>query len=350
MSSPDGVDPDILAICERLARVKHKILVLSGKGGVGKSTIAAQLAHGLSSRSFDVGFLDIDICGPSAPTIFGQRGQEIHRSNSGWSPVYVNENLSVMSIGFLLESADDAIIWRGPRKNGLIKQFLRDTEWGSLDYLVIDAPPGTSDEHLSIVQYLNYTGIDGALVVTTPEEMAMADVRKELNFCAKVGVRVLGVVENMSGLCVPLESDNLKFTSGPEGKDVSDEVRNILAKHFDRKTLTGSRTSVRSSRLQLSVLVDVFASSHGGGAKMCEVAGVPFLGTVPLDPAIALAADHGHSLFHNEEKSDHKRCSICSEGSQMNMRATKSLETLVDRVMQALVKVVTPSAVKISSQ
>jgi Mrp family chromosome partitioning ATPase len=182
---------------------------------VGKSTFAAQLAYGLAARGDDVGLLDIDICGPSAPIMFGQEGQDVHRSNSGWSPVYVKDNLAVMSIGrvrtlhlvilysrhtvqlmtpsvvrianlapgsdaatlsigFLLPNADDAVIWRGPRKNGLIKQFLKDTEWGALDYLVVDAPPGTSDEHLSIVQYLKQAGIDGALVITTPQEAGLA--------------------------------------------------------------------------------------------------------------------------------------------------------------------------------
>ena len=111
----------------------------------------------------------------------------MHQSASGWSPVYVEDNLGVMSIGFMLPSKDDAIIWRGPRKNGLIKQFLTDVVWNELDYLIIDTPPGTSDEHISIVQYLKATSIDGALIVTTPQEVSMADVRKELNFCKKTG-------------------------------------------------------------------------------------------------------------------------------------------------------------------
>ena len=138
--------------------------------------------------------------------MFHQEGQDVHKSNSGWQPVYVAENLAVMSIGFLLPSADDAVIWRGPRKNGLIKQFLKDTEWGALDYLVVDAPPGTSDEHLSVVQYLKRAGVDGALIVTTPQEVAMADVRKELSFCKKVGMRVPGRVENMSGLAAAVSA------------------------------------------------------------------------------------------------------------------------------------------------
>jgi Mrp family chromosome partitioning ATPase len=124
----------------------------------------------------------------------------VHQSAEGWSPVYVDDNLGVMSIGFMLPSADDAVIWRGPRKNGLIKQFLTDVVWNELDYLIIDTPPGTSDEHISIVQYLKSASVDGAIVVTTPQEVSMADVRKELNFCKKTGIPVLGVVENMADI------------------------------------------------------------------------------------------------------------------------------------------------------
>lgn len=138
----------------------------------------------------------MDICGPSIPQMLGIRGHEVHQSASGWSPVYVDDNLGVMSVAFMLPKQDDAVIWRGPRKNGLIKQFLSDVDWGELDYLLIDTPPGTSDEHISIVQYLKEVAVDGAVVVTTPQEVAMADVRKELNFCKKTGLRVLGLVRH----------------------------------------------------------------------------------------------------------------------------------------------------------
>ena len=150
---------------------------------MGKSTVSTQLAHTLAmDENLNIGLLDIDICGPSAPRMMGLEGQEIHQSNEGWSPVYVEDNLAVMSVGFLLPNKNDAVIWRGPRKNGLIKQFLTDVVWDSLDYLIIDTPPGTSDEHISIIKYLKDAKIDGAIVVTTPQEVALLDVRKELNF------------------------------------------------------------------------------------------------------------------------------------------------------------------------
>lgn len=207
---------DVPIIAQRLERVRYKVLVLSGKGGVGKSTFSAQLAFALAQdENTQVGLMDIDICGPSIPRLLGLEGEQVHQTASGWSPVYVEENLGVMSVGFMLQDPSEAVIWRGPKKNGLIKQFLRDVDWGELDYLVVDTPPGnavmcivlkvsgTSDEHLSIVQYLKEAKITGAVVVTTPQEVALMDVRKEINFCKKVGVPVIGVVENMSGFVCP---------------------------------------------------------------------------------------------------------------------------------------------------
>jgi len=241
------VDPAIAQVQERMREVKHKILVLSGKGGVGKSTVSAQLAWTLASQGYSVGLLDIDICGPSAPRMLGVEGHEVRKSNFGWSPVYASENLAVMSVAFMLQGRNDAVIWRGPRKNGLIKQFLTDVEWGPLDFLVVDAPPGTSDEHISICQYLTACGVDGAVIVTTPQEMSLLDVRKEISFTAKVGVRVLGVVENMAGFACP----SCKTTS------------------------------------------DIFPAVTGGARAMSAEMKVPFLGSLPIDPLLLQSCEEG---------------------------------------------------------
>jgi Mrp family chromosome partitioning ATPase len=166
--------------------------------------MATQLAHTFAmDDEVNVGLLDIDICGPSVPRMMGMEGQSVHQSNSGWSPVYLEDNLGVMSVGFMLPDKNDAVIWRGPKKNGLIKQFLTDVIWDELDYLIIDTPPGTSDEHISIVQYLKKTNLAGAVVVTTPQEVALLDVRKEISFCKKTNTNIIGVVENMAGFVCP---------------------------------------------------------------------------------------------------------------------------------------------------
>lgn len=280
---------DLVAIAERMASVKHKILVLSGKGGVGKSTFSSQLAFALAEMDFQVGLLDIDICGPSIPKMLGLEGQDIHQSNLGWSPIYVESNLGVMSIGFMLPNPDEAVIWRGPRKNGLIKQFLKDVHWGELDFLVVDAPPGTSDEHISIVQFLQATGIDGAIIVTTPQQVSLIDVRKEVSFCKKVGLQVLGVVENMSGLCQPVtDLKFMKMTESGEQEDVTVSVMESLKEKAPEI-------------LNLIAYSEVFDSSKGGAAKMCTEMEVPFLGKVPLDPQLCKAAEEGRSCFVDQK-------------------------------------------------
>ncbi|XP_064478528.1 cytosolic Fe-S cluster assembly factor nubp1-like [Ornithodoros turicata] len=246
------VDPDIEVIRGKLSNVKHVVLVLSGKGGVGKSTVTAMLASALSlDEDRNVAVLDVDICGPSQPKILGVEGEQVHQSGSGWSPVFAEENLAMMSVGFLLSGPDDAVIWRGPRKNGIIKQFLRDVDWGDLDYLLVDTPPGTSDEHLSIAQYLKGCNLDGAIVVTTPQEVSLQDVRKEISFCRKVGLPILGVVENMRGFVCP----NCKVES------------------------------------------QIFPATTGGAEKMCEELSIPFLGSIPIDPRIARSCDEGKSYL-----------------------------------------------------
>ncbi|KAL4858294.1 Cytosolic Fe-S cluster assembly factor [Chlorella vulgaris] len=300
-TAPKGSDPDLDAIAARLAPIKHIVLVLSGKGGVGKSTFSAQLAFALAARGLEVGLLDIDICGPSVPKMLGLEGEEIHQSGAGWSPVYVQENLGVMSIGFMLPNADDPVIWRGPRKNGLIKQFLKDVHWGDCDYLVIDSPPGTSDEHISIAQFLKAANVDGAVVVTTPQEVSIIDVRKEINFCKKTGIPVLGVVENMSGLRQPLTS--FKVFS-PSGTDITSAVlQAAAAAAADADADAGSGSSAepgsRGSGSPGEVMAEtaVFHVSGGGAAGMAADMQVPYLGSVPLDSALSRAGEEGRSVF-----------------------------------------------------
>lgn len=238
-------------ITDRLSQVKRKVLVLSGKGGVGKSTVTAQLAWTMAADvEKQVGVLDIDVCGPSMPRMMGVHGESLHQSNLGWTPVYAEDNLAVMSIAFLLPDPDAAVIWRGPKKNGMIKQFLRDVEWGPLDLLLVDTPPGTSDEHLSIVQYLKESSIDGAVLVTTPQEVSLQDVRKEINFCRKVDVKILGVIENMSGFVCP----------------------------------------------HCQGCSELFPVQTGGAKKMCADMNVPYLGAIPMDPRLGSACDKGYSF------------------------------------------------------
>ena len=244
-------DPSVAQVAKRLENVKHKILVLSGKGGVGKSTVSAQLTFGLAAEDAStVGLLDVDICGPSIPRMLGVSGRDVHQSADGWTPVYLDEQISVMSVGFMLPEEDNAVIWRGPKKHALIKQFLADVNWGNLDYLVCDTPPGTSDEHLSVVTLLKDAGIDGAVLVTTPQEVSLQDVRKEISFCKKVGIPIIGLIENMSGFACP----SCHHTT------------------------------------------DVFTPTTGGAEAMCEKMGIEFLGKLPLSGSVTQAGDQGTSV------------------------------------------------------
>jgi len=282
------------AVSEVMKNIGRTLLVLSGKGGVGKSTVASQLAFALARSGRRVGLLDLDICGPSIPLMLGLSGREVHQSASGWSPVFVdvepNEGvedadceLGVMSIGFLMPDQDSAVIWRGPRKNGLIQQFFTSVDWGELDYLVIDTPPGTSDEHISIVQLLkdSLKQNDGAIVVSTPQEVAMMDVRKELNFCKQTDIQVLGVIENMAAMNLDLEL--VRFSSKGDGSDTTE------------KTLESIKEKC-PELLDQFVQVAVFPASAGGPATMASKFGVPFLGRIPLDPMLQTAGERGHAL------------------------------------------------------
>ena len=237
-------EQDELELTTRMERICRKLLVLSGKGGVGKSTVAANLAMSLARAGKKVGLLDVDLHGPSIARILGLEGQRLGGDGSGViSPFQVHENLVVVSVAGFLESPSAAVIWRGPMKYNVIRQFLKDVEWGELDFLVIDSPPGTGDEPLAVAQMVGKGA--SAVVVTTPQEVAIADVRRSVSFCKTLGLEIAGIIENMSGLICP-----------------------HCAGH-----------------------VDLFKS--GGGERLANEMGVHFLGKIPLDPEIVASGDAG---------------------------------------------------------
>ncbi|WFD34319.1 cytosolic Fe-S cluster assembly factor cfd1 [Malassezia cuniculi] len=241
---------DDARIERRMSRVKRIILVLSGKGGVGKSSVSAQLALTMAESTnadgerLRVGLLDIDLTGPSIPRMLGVSGESVFQSTDGWVPVYTDasQSLGVMSVGFLLASKNDSVVWRGPKKEGMIRQFLGDVRWGDLDYLIIDTPPGTSDEHISIMEALHPYGPQ-AVMVTTPQAVSLADNLRSLDFTRKVSLPVIGLIENMSGYVCPHCS----------------ECTNVWGK--------------------------------GGGESLAEREHIPFLGRVPIDPGLVLVLD-----------------------------------------------------------
>ena len=235
----------------KMEKVRNKILVLSGKGGVGKSTVAVNLAYGLSLQNYKTGLLDIDIHGPDVSKMLGIERERLKAIDNEIEPVSVNENLKVVSMSFLLESADTPVIWRGPLKMKAISQFLGDTRWGELDFLVIDAPPGTGDEPLSVCQLI--PDITGSVIVTTPQEVALLDVRKTIKFSQQLGVKILGVIENMSYLICP------------------------------------------------ACGFKILLFGEGGGEKLKREFKIELLGRIPFIPEISKNADSGKTAFFSEE-------------------------------------------------
>ncbi len=227
--------------------VKHVILVLSGKGGVGKSTVAVNLAYTLAGHGRKVGLLDLDFHGPSVPKMLGIEDRRPAAFDGKIEPVHVTGNLSVMSMGFLLTEPSAPVIWRGPVKMGVTRQFLENVNWGSLDYLVVDLPPGTGDEALTIAQLA--PNLRGAVIVTTPQDVAVLDAVKAVKFIEQLEIPVLGIIENMSGLVCP----------------------------------------------HCGETVDLFG--RGGGERAAEEFGVPYLGAVPLDPEMMKAGDEGRPFI-----------------------------------------------------
>ena len=223
-SAPDETLDESLARLDRedsRRRIAHVVVVLSGKGGVGKSTVAVNLATTLAKVGRRVGILDVDVHGPSVPTMFNLAGIHLGIVDGKVAPAE-SCGVKVVSIGLLLDDPDSAVIWRGPAKAGVIKQLVEEVAWGDLDYLVVDCPPGTGDEPLSVIQTLK--PVDGAVIVTTPQDVALVDVRKSITFCAKLNVPVLGVVENMSGLLCPHCGELVNIFKSGGGEQMAAEM------------------------------------------------------------------------------------------------------------------------------
>ena len=260
-------------------QIKHKIMVLSGKGGVGKSTVATGLALSLARQGKKVGLMDIDITGPNVPKMLGLEDADLNVEDGQIHPADGPNGLKVISMAFLLEDPDKPVIWRGPIKLGAIQQFIGDVAWGELDALIIDFPPGTSDEPLTVSQSL--PGIDGVVIVTTPQEVALLDSRKSINFAKTISVPVLGVVENMSGYTLrgtSTPNSNISVM-GPGGVPIESES---------------------DEEGKWEITLDVFKS--GGGEESSKEMEVPFLGALPFDPGIVRGGDDGvHRIIADPE-------------------------------------------------
>ncbi len=231
-----------MAVKESLGRIKNKLIVMSGKGGVGKTSTAVNLAIALALQGAKVGLMDVDLHGPDIPRMLGYNGVLDLNSENKLIPIQYNENLSAVSVEALMEGKDDAIIWRGPVKHSMIQQFIGLVAWGDLDFLIVDAPPGTGDEPLTVAQSINDAQ---AIIVTTPQEVSLADVRKSINFCKTVKMKLFGLVENMSGFACP----------------------------------------------HCNSVLDLFGS--GGGERTATAMDVTFLGRVPFDPQMVECGDAG---------------------------------------------------------
>lgn len=263
-------------IAKTLDRIKHKIFVMSGKGGVGKSSVTVNTAAALASKGYKVGVLDVDMHGPSVPNLLNLKSAvEVDPETGLMVPAAYNENLSVISMDSLLQDKDQAILWRGPKKSSAIRQFLADVKWGALDFLLIDSPPGTGDEHMTILKSIPDLQ---SVVVTTPQEISLADVRKAINFLQYADSTILGIVENMSGLVCP--------HCGGE--------------------------------------IDLF--KKGGGRELAQTYGLRFLGSIPLDPAAVVAADLGTPVVFLEKSGGAKKAFL--ELADAIASADNSLESI----------------------
>ena len=255
-SSKEKKDNEKQELHERLFHIRHKIMVMSGKGGVGKSTVTTNLAVFLALRGFEVGILDADLHGPDVPRMLGIENQHLTGRKGRFDPVEVFKGLKAVSMALFAGDPDKAVVWRGPAKHTAIKQFLGQVNWGDLDFLFIDLPPGTGDEPLSVAKLIK--GVDGAVIVTTPQDVALLDSRKAVSFSRLIEVPVLGIVENMSGMVCPHCNEN----------------------------------------------IDLF--KVGGGEKAAHELGVPFLGRIPIDPRVVTRCDSGEPFVADSIDSEAK--------------------------------------------
>jgi len=238
------------AVKVSLGKIKNKILVMSGKGGVGKTSTSVNLSIALANKGFKVGIIDVDLHGPDVPRMLGIEGMPEVNQNKKLNPMRYSDNLKAISIESFTPNKDDAIIWRGPLKFSAIRQFIGDVDWGNLDFLVIDSPPGTGDEPLTVAQTITDAR---AVIVTTPQEVALADVGKSINFCKAVNMEIFGLIENMSGFACP----------------------------------------------HCNEMIELFGS--GGGEKTAGQMGIHFLGSIPFDPRMVACGDSGacYQELHN---------------------------------------------------
>lgn len=259
-------------IIKRMSKIKHKIAVMSGKGGVGKSTVSVNLAAAFAKKGYKTGIMDVDVHGPNVPKMFGVEGKNLDYNEEGIIPVETEDGIKVMSVGFFLASQDVPLIWRGPAKTGAIKQFFAEVNWGDLDVLIIDNPPGTGDEPLTVLQTVP---LDGVVLVTTPQSVVQEDVTKSVNLVKKLNIPIIGVIENMSGLICP---------------------------HCENEIL-------------------VFGK--GNGAKMAEEMDIPFLGRLPLNVETPVASDTGTPVVIKEPE------------SEISVRISKIVDEIESKVINA---------------
>jgi Mrp family chromosome partitioning ATPase len=255
------------AVKSSLGKIKNKIIVMSGKGGVGKTSTSVNLSIALSKKGHNVGIMDVDLHGPDVPRMLGLDGRPEINSNHKLNPMRFSDNLKAISIEAFTPSKDDAIIWRGPLKFSAIRQFIGDVDWGDLDFLVIDSPPGTGDEPLTVAQTIKDAR---AVIVTTPQEVALADVRKSINFCKTVGMNIFGLVENMSGFACP----------------------------------------------HCNEMIELFGS--GGGERTAKKMGIDFLGSIPFDPKVVACGDTG----------------ACYQETHTDSAVTKAYAAVADKLSQ----------------